>query len=36
MEVVYHETGMRERCPVSAMHKLTPDELAALPKKDRP
>jgi len=35
-EVTFSETGMRERCQVSAMHKLTPDERAALPKKDRP
>jgi hypothetical protein len=34
--VVYHDTGILERCPVKAIHKLTPDEIAALPKKDRP
>jgi hypothetical protein len=34
--VVFHETGIPERCPVTAMHKLTPDEVAALPKKNRP
>lgn len=35
-EIVYHETGMHEHCPVTAIHKLTPEEAAALPKKDRP
>lgn len=34
--VVFRQTGMNMRCPVSAMHKLTPDELAALPRKQRP
>jgi hypothetical protein len=34
--VVFRETGMNQRCPVSAMHKLTPDEITALPKRDRP
>ena len=34
--VIYHETGMRQRCPVKAIHKLTKDEVAALPKRDRP
>lgn len=34
--ILFHEPGMRMRCPVSAIHKLTPDEVAALPKKDRP
>jgi hypothetical protein len=34
--VVYGDTGIRQRCPVKAMHKLTPDELAAVPKRDRP
>lgn len=35
-EIVYREHGIPSRCPVSAIHKLTPDELAALPKRDRP
>jgi hypothetical protein len=34
--VVYRDTGIPQRCPVSAMHKLTPEELAALPKRDQP
>ncbi len=35
-EVVYNEPGMHQRCPVTALRKLTPDEVAALPKKDLP
>jgi hypothetical protein len=35
-EITFHDNGMHERCPVNAMHKLTDDELTALPKKDRP
>jgi hypothetical protein len=34
--VIYRSTGIPERCPVSTIHKLTPEEIAALPKKDRP
>jgi len=34
--IVYRDTGIPQRCPVTAMHKLTPEEAAALPKKDRP
>ena len=34
--VVYGEHGIPSRCPVSAIHKLTPDEITALPKKDKP
>lgn len=34
--VVYRETGILQRCPVKAIHKLTPDEIKALPKRDRP
>jgi hypothetical protein len=34
--VVYNATGIQQRCPVKAIHKLTPEEVAALPKKDRP
>ena len=34
--VVYRETGITQRCPVKAIHKLTPDEIKALPKRDRP
>ena len=32
----FNSPGMRMICPVSAIHKLTPEEAAALPKKDRP
>jgi hypothetical protein len=36
-EVVYGGAGgIPERCQVNAMHKLTSDEYAALPKRDRP
>jgi len=36
-EIVSHATGLGpQRCPVSHMHKLTPEEIAALPRKDRP
>ena len=34
--VVYNATGIPQRCPVKAMHKLTPAEVAALPKRDLP
>lgn len=34
--VRFNQPGARMRCPVSAIHKLTPEEAAALPKKDRP
>ncbi len=34
--VLYNTGGIQQRCPVSAIHKLTPDEVASLPKKDRP
>jgi hypothetical protein len=35
--VVYRAAGgIPQRCPVKAIHKLTPAEVAALPKKDRP
>ena len=35
--VVYRAAGgIPQRCPVTAIHKLTPAEAAALPKKDRP
>jgi hypothetical protein len=34
--VINHKTGMNQRCPVSAIHKLTREEAAALPKRDRP
>ncbi len=36
VNVVYRETGIPDRCPVSAIHPLTPDEIAALPKKNLP
>jgi hypothetical protein len=35
-EVVSHSPIGRQRCPVRDMHKLTPDEVAALPKRARP
>ncbi len=35
-QVVYRDTGIAQRCPVSGLHKLTPAEYAALPKRDRP
>ena len=35
--IVYRAAGgIPQRCPVTAIHKLTPEEAAALPKKDRP
>jgi hypothetical protein len=34
--VISRETGIHQRCPVKAIHKLTADEYAALPKRDRP
>jgi len=34
--VIYRDTGFPERCPVTAIHQLSPDELAKLPKRDRP
>jgi len=35
--VVYRAVGgIAQRCPVTAIHKLTPAEAAALPKKDKP
>ncbi len=34
--ITYREAGIRERCPVTALRRLTPDEIAALPKKDIP
>jgi hypothetical protein len=36
-EIVSQATGLGpQRCPVSHMHKLTPEEIAALPPKSRP
>lgn len=35
-QIVYRDVGMPQRCPVTAIHKLTPAEVAALPKRDRP
>jgi len=35
-EVSIRDIGMPQRCPVSGLHKLTPDEIAALPRRDRP
>jgi hypothetical protein len=34
--IVYNDAGIRNRCPVSAIHKLTAAEVAALPKRDLP
>jgi len=34
--VIIRNTGITQRCPVSAIHHLTADEAAALPKKLRP
>lgn len=34
--IVSREAGIPQRCPVTAMHRLTPDEVAALPKALRP
>lgn len=34
--VVFRETGILQRCPVTAITKLTPEEIKALPKRDRP
>jgi hypothetical protein len=35
-EVSIRDTGIAQRCPVSGLHKLTSDEVAALPRRDRP
>lgn len=36
-EIISHATGIgHQRCPVKAMHKLTADEIAALPKNAKP
>lgn len=34
--VIVRDPGFHMRCPVSAMHRLSPAEIAALPKRDRP
>ena len=34
--VVFRETGMLQHCPVTAIHRLTPEEIKALPRRDRP
>ena len=34
--VVFRQTGLTQRCPVSGLHKLTAAEIAALPRRDRP
>jgi len=34
--VIIRKTGITQRCPVKAIHELTPDEVAALPKRNRP
>jgi Family of unknown function (DUF6491) len=37
VDVIDRETGIgRQRCPVTDVHKMTPDEIAALPKNERP
>ena len=35
-EVVYRENGMAQTCPVSGLHKLSPAEVAATPKRNLP
>ncbi|HLZ75285.1 DUF6491 family protein [Phenylobacterium sp.] len=36
-EIISHAQGIgRQRCPVKAMHKLSADEIAALPKRAKP
>jgi hypothetical protein len=36
-QIVTHATGIgRQRCPITHMRKLTPEEIAALPKRARP
>lgn len=36
-ELLVHDPGMgMQRCPITELHKLTPAEVAALPKKSRP
>jgi hypothetical protein len=36
-EIISHATGLgHQRCPVKAMHKLSVEEIAALPKKAKP
>ena len=34
--IVTRDTGIPQRCPVKAIQKLTPDQVTALPKRDRP
>lgn len=34
--VIVRQPGFHMRCPVTAMHHLSPAEVAALPKRDRP
>ena len=36
LTIRFHQTGVKRTCPVSDMHKLTVEEIAALPKRDRP
>jgi hypothetical protein len=36
LTIRFHQAGARRVCPVSEMRKLTPAEVAALPKRDRP
>ncbi|HLK24068.1 MAG TPA: DUF6491 family protein [Caulobacteraceae bacterium] len=35
-EVRFRDLGIHQRCPVSGLHKLTPEEVAALPRRLRP
>jgi hypothetical protein len=35
-EVSIRDVGIPQRCPVSGLHRLTPEEVAALPKRFRP
>jgi hypothetical protein len=34
--IVFRDVGVPQRCPVIGIHHLTPEEYAALPKRDRP
>lgn len=36
LEIRFRQNGIRRVCPVSEMRKLTPAEVAALPRRDRP
>jgi hypothetical protein len=36
LTISFQQNGARRICPVQDMHKLSTDEIAALPKRDRP